>query len=198
MAAPVRHGVRLIPFGGGSNIAGCIEPTGHDGRMIGLGGMRRMDRLLQLEHDSETALFEPGVLGPALEEQLNRRRLHARPLPRFFLFSTLGGWVATRSAGMQSDRYGKIEDMVLALKHGDSQRDDRDAAVPKASNGIDINHLCIGSEETLGIITRGAAQRTPSARAQGEPTATFFPISPAAWRRSTDASAKSACPPLRA
>jgi alkyldihydroxyacetonephosphate synthase len=154
VAAAVRYGVRLIPFGGGSNIAGCLEPTQRDARMVVSVDMRRMDHLLALDAHSGTALFEAGVLGPALEEQLNRHGFTLGHFPDSFLFSTLGGWVATRSAGMQSDRYGKIEDIVLALKMVTPSGAIETRAVPKASNGIDVNHLCIGSEGTLGIITR--------------------------------------------
>jgi alkyldihydroxyacetonephosphate synthase len=150
----VRYGVRLIPFGGGSNIAGCLEPTERSEHMVVSIDMRRMDRMLELDAESETALFEAGVLGPRLEEQLNREGFTLGHFPDSFLFSTLGGWVATRSAGMQSDRYGKIEDMVLALRMVTPSGIVETRAVPKASNGIDVNHLCIGSEGTLGIITR--------------------------------------------
>jgi alkyldihydroxyacetonephosphate synthase len=73
--------------------------------------------------------------------------------PDSFLHSTLGGWIATRSAGMQSDRYGKIEDMVLAVRMVTPEGVLTTRAVPKSSNGIDVNHLCIGSEGTLGVIT---------------------------------------------
>ena len=154
VAVAVSHGARLVPFGGGSNIAGCLEPAGCEGRMVVSVDMRRMSRLLSLDAHSETALFEAGVLGPSLEEQLNRQGFTLGHFPDSFLFSTLGGWVATRSAGMQSDRYGKIEDIVLALKMATPSGAIETRAVPKSSNGIDVNHLCMGSEGTLGIITQ--------------------------------------------
>jgi len=73
--------------------------------------------------------------------------------PDSFLHSTLGGWIATRSAGMQSDKYGKIEDMVIAVRMVTPEGVLQTRIVPKSSNGIDVNHLCIGSEGTLGVIT---------------------------------------------
>jgi len=149
----VRRQVRIIPFGGGSNIAGCLEPTRRDNRMVVSVDMRSMDRVLALDAESETALFEAGALGPRLEEQLNREGFTLGHFPDSFPFSTLGGWVATRSAGMQSDRYGKIEDIVLAIKMVTPAGMIETRAVPRASNGIDVNRLCIGSEGTLGIIT---------------------------------------------
>jgi alkyldihydroxyacetonephosphate synthase len=115
--------------------------------------MRRMNRLLALDRDSETARFQAGVLGPQLERELNGHGYTLGHFPDSFLFSTLGGWVATRSAGMQSDRYGKIEDMVLAVRMVTPAGTIETRQVPKASNGIDVRGFCIGSEGTLGIIT---------------------------------------------
>lgn len=148
-----RHSVVVVPFGGGSNIAGCLELSSRDDRMVVSVDMRRMERLLHLDEQSETARFQAGVLGPRLEEQLHSRGFTLGHFPDSFRFSTLGGWVATRSAGMQSDRYGKIEDIVIALRMVTPSGTIETLAVPKASNGIDVNHLCIGSEGTLGIIT---------------------------------------------
>ena len=147
------HGAVLIPFGGGSNIAGCLEPTKDAGRTAVSVDLRLMNRLLHLDPESGTARFEAGVLGPDLEDRLNRDGWTLGHFPDSFRFSTLGGWVATRSAGMQSDRYGKIEDMVLAIRMASPAGTLETRAVPKASNGIDVNHLCIGSEGTMGIIT---------------------------------------------
>ena len=154
--AAVRYGVGVVPFGGGTNIAGCLEPVGAPRRMTVSVDMRRMNRLLHLDAESETARFQAGVLGPHLEAQLKSSGFTLGHFPDSFRYSTLGGWVATRSAGMQSDRYGKIEDIVLALKMVTPCGTIETLAVPRASSGIDVNRLCIGSEGTLGIITEVA------------------------------------------
>ncbi len=151
--AAVRHGVGIVPFGGGTNIAGCLEPLDTASRMNVSVDMRRMNRLLALDTESGTACFEAGVLGPDLEDQLGRSGFTLGHFPDSFRYSTLGGWVATRSAGMQSDRYGKIEDIVLSLKMVTPAGWIETLTVPRASSGIDVNRLCIGSEGTLGIIT---------------------------------------------
>ena len=147
------HRVILIPFGGGSNIAGCIELTRTTDRTVVSVDLRLMNKLLELDEESGTARFEAGVMGPDLETSLNRAGFTLGHFPDSFLFSTLGGWVATRSAGMQSDRYGKIEDMVISIRMASPAGTIETRSVPKASNGIDVKHLCIGSEGTLGIIT---------------------------------------------
>ena len=147
------HGVVLVPFGGGSNIAGCLVPSDRGGRMVVSLDMCRMHRVLEVDRYSLTARIQPGVYGQHLEDQLAEHGVTLGHFPDSFLHSTLGGWVATRSAGMQSDIYGKIEDMVISLRMVTPSGTIITRTVPKSSNGIDIKHLCIGSEGILGVIT---------------------------------------------
>src|SRR5271166_994581 len=158
--AAAQHDVVVIPFGGGSNIAGCLERT-ETRRMVVSLDMRRMRRVLAVDMESCTARIEAGVFGPDLEEQLQSYGLTLGHFPDSFLHSTLGGWIATRSAGMQSDKYGKIEDMVIALRMVTPLGVLATRTVPKSSNGIDVNHLCIGSEGTLGVITEATMRVHP-------------------------------------
>ena len=152
LRAAAERGIVLIPFGGGSNIAGCLERMDSRRMCVSL-DMRRMRRVLAVDRRSCTAQIEAGVFGPDLEQQLSGHGMTLGHFPDSFLHSTLGGWIATRSAGMQSDKYGKIEDMVVALRMVTPEGVLQTRVVPKASNGIDINHICIGSEGTLGVIT---------------------------------------------
>jgi alkyldihydroxyacetonephosphate synthase len=158
--AAAHHEVAIIPFGGGSNIAGCLERS-ETRRMVVSLDMRRMRRVLEVDAESCTARLEAGVFGPDLEEQLQGYGLTLGHFPDSFLHSTLGGWIATRSAGMQSDKYGKIEDMVVSLRMVTPMGVLATRAVPKSSNGIDVNHLCIGSEGTLGVITEATMRVHP-------------------------------------
>src|SRR5580692_9434875 len=160
LRAAARHDVVVIPFGGGSNIAGCLERS-ESRRMVVSLDMRRMRRVLAVDTESFTARIEAGAFGPDLEEQLNGYGLTLGHFPDSFLHSTLGGWIATRSAGMQSDKYGKIEDMVIALRMVTPAGVLATRTVPKSSNGIDVNHLCIGSEGTLGVITEATMRVHP-------------------------------------
>jgi alkyldihydroxyacetonephosphate synthase len=163
--AAAEHDVVVIPFGGGSNIAGCLERS-ESHRMVVSLDMRRMRRVLAVDRESLTARIEAGVFGPDLEEQLSGSGLTLGHFPDSFLHSTLGGWIATRSAGMQSDKYGKIEDMVIALRMVTPAGVLATRTVPKSSNGIDVNHLCIGSEGTLGVITEATMQVHPRAESR--------------------------------
>lgn len=161
------HEVVLIPFGGGSNIAGCLESKDVHGRMIVSLDMGRMNRVLEVDSQSLVARLQPGALGDDMEAQLQSHGVTLGHFPDSFLHSTLGGWIATRSAGMQSDKYGKIEDMVVSLRMVTPSGTIVTRTVPKCSNGIDVNHLCIGSEGILGVITEATMRvhRLPERKA---------------------------------
>lgn len=143
----------VIPFGGGSNIVGSVEVLNKNNRMAITLDMRCMNKVLAVDKQSLTARIQAGAMGPMMEKQLNELGVTLGHFPDSFEFSTIGGWVATRSAGMKSDSYGKIEDMVLSMRMVTPNGTIVTKSVPKASNGIDINHICIGSEGILGVIT---------------------------------------------
>ncbi len=160
LRAAARHDVMIIPFGGGSNISGCLERM-ENRRMAASLDMRRMRRVLAVDAESFTARVEAGAFGPDLEQQLAAHGMTLGHFPDSFLHSTLGGWIATRSAGMQSDKYGKIEDMVISLRMVTPDGVLATRTVPKSANGIDVNHICIGSEGTLGVITEATMRVHP-------------------------------------
>lgn len=153
LEAAHRDGVVLVPFGGGSNVAGCVELHRSEQRMVVTVNMRLMSRVFEIDNLSQTARVQSGILGPALETALNAEKMTLGHFPDSFNYSTVGGWAATRSSGMLSDGYGNIEDMVLSLRMATPTGMVATRPVPRASNGPDINGLCIGSEGTLGIIT---------------------------------------------
>jgi alkyldihydroxyacetonephosphate synthase len=151
--AAARHNVVVVPFGGGSNVAGCLEVQHRDGRMVATVNLRQFNRVLAIDKMSGTARVQAGILGPDLEQALAAEGLTLGHFPDSFPYSTLGGWVATRSSGMLSDTYGNIEDMVLSLRMVTPSGVIATRDVPHASNGPDAKRLCFGSEGTLGIIT---------------------------------------------
>lgn len=153
LAAADQHGVVIIAFGGGTNVAGCLEVHRPDPRMVCTVNMRRMNRVLDVDPVSRIARVQAGILGPDLERALAGHGLMLGHVPDSFPYSTLGGWAASRSAGMFSDGYGNIEDMVLSLRVATPSGLIRTLDVPRASSGPDANRICIGSEGTLGIIT---------------------------------------------
>jgi alkyldihydroxyacetonephosphate synthase len=143
----------LIAFGGGTNIVGALEFRDSPQKTRVTIATRSMNRLLSLDERSNIARFQAGASGPEIEKLLNERGYTLGHFPDSFEFSTLGGWIATRSAGMQSDRYGRIEDMVRSLKVVTLFGTFESRLLPATSAGPDIQKLFIGSEGTMGIIT---------------------------------------------
>ena len=111
---------------------------------------------------SATATIEAGILGPALEAQLNARGFTLGHFPQSFQFSSLGGWIATRSGGQKSTLYGKIEERVQSLRLAFPGGDLATRDVPAAAAGPDLNQLIVGSEGILGVITQATMRLAPS------------------------------------
>ncbi len=146
--------VAVIPFAGGSSVVGGVEPV----KTRLLKGavaldLRRMNRVLEVDPVSLTAAVEAGISGPELEADLNRRGFTLGHFPQSFQFSVLGGWIATRSAGQYSTKYGKIEDMVEGLTLISPSGRFETKAIPASASGPDLKQLLIGSEGIFGIIT---------------------------------------------
>ncbi|MEU1621211.1 FAD-binding oxidoreductase [Streptomyces sp. NPDC005722] len=156
----------IIPFGGGSNIAGSLEPHAGESRVVVSLDLGRLNRVLEIDADSGLARVQAGALGPDLESQLNRQGWTMGHFPDSFTHSTLGGWVATRSSGMQSDKYGDIADIVKGLRVVRAGGVLVIRAVPSASTGPSVREMVVGSEGRLGVITEVTAQihRLPEAR----------------------------------
>jgi len=153
--------VQLIAFGGGTNIVGGVEFSQNFTGMAVTVSLRRMNRVLHIDETSLVATIEAGILGPQLEATLNEAGYSLGHFPDSFEYSTLGGWLATRSAGMQSDRWGKIEDMVVSLTMVSPGGTLRTPAVPRAAAGPDLNQVVVGSEGVLGIITEATMRIHP-------------------------------------
>ena len=148
----VERKIALIPFGGGSSVVGGVEPRGD--RITVTLDLSRMNRLLALDPLSQTAVFQAGILGPDLERALNSRGFTLGHLPQSFEFSTLGGWIATRGAGLASTKYGKIEEMTVSVSVATPRGLVETRTVPATAAGPSVLHLMLGSEGTLGVITR--------------------------------------------
>lgn len=161
VSAASASGVKLIAFGGGTNIVGGVEVTPATRGTVATVSLRRMNRVLGIDESSLIATIEAGALGPELEASLNAAGYTLGHFPDSFEFSTLGGWLATRSAGMQSDRWGKIEDMVVSLTLVTPSGTLRTPTTPKASTGPDLNQVVVGSEGILGIITEATMRIHP-------------------------------------
>lgn len=156
----------LIPFGGGSNIAGSLQPPEDEQRPVVSVDMGRMNRVLEIDEESGLARIQAGALGPDLEEQLNRTGWTLGHFPDSFTHSTLGGWIATRSSGMQSDKYGDIADITRGLRMVMPGQVLVLRPLPSTSTGPSVREMVLGSEGRLGVITEVTAQvhRLPEER----------------------------------
>ncbi|GAA4267168.1 FAD-binding oxidoreductase [Frondihabitans peucedani] len=166
VAAAVEYDLVLIPFGGGSNIVGSLEPMPDEERMVVSLDMGRLDRVLDIDEDGRVARIQAGAQGPDIEEQLNAKGWTMGHFPDSFTHSTLGGWVATRSSGMQSDKFGDIADMTKGLRMVRPDGVVVIRAVPSASTGPSLREMILGSEGRLGVITEVTVQvhRIPEQR----------------------------------
>jgi alkyldihydroxyacetonephosphate synthase len=159
--------VQVIPYGGGSSVVGGLDVVRKPGQRVVSMDMGLMGRLLKLDETSSTATFEAGASGPDLESQLSAHGFTLGHFPQSFEYSTLGGWIATRSAGSSSGIYGNIEDMVLSLRVATPLGMLESITVPRSAAGPDLRELFIGSEGLLGVITQATlvVHRVPSTRA---------------------------------
>jgi alkyldihydroxyacetonephosphate synthase len=156
----------VIPFGGGTNISGSLEAPEDEVRTVISVDLGRMDAVLEIDAESGLARVQPGVFGPRLEEQLNARGWTLGHFPDSFTHSTLGGWIATRSSGMQSDKYGDVADLTRGLRVATPAGMLVTRPIPHTSTGPSVREMVLGSEGRLGIITEATVHvhRVPEVR----------------------------------
>ena len=112
-----QDGAAAIPFGGGSSVVGGVEPdVGPGYRGTVSVDLQNLRGVLEIDHDSRAARIAAGTLGPALEAQLKPHDLTLRHFPQSFEFSTLGGWIATRSGGHFATLHTRIDEFVEAVR----------------------------------------------------------------------------------
>ncbi|MCB1677175.1 MAG: FAD-binding oxidoreductase [Halioglobus sp.] len=161
-------GAAVIPFGGGTSVCGGVEPdVGGDYSAVISVDMQYLNRVLEVDRTSRAALIEGGALGPELEAALKPHGLTLRHFPQSFQFSTLGGWIATRAGGHFATHYTHIDDLVESVRMLTPQGVMESRRLPGSGAGPAPDRLMIGSEGTLGFITRSwvRVQDRPTFRA---------------------------------
>ena len=160
--AAKKHGVSLIPYGGGTNVTDALRCDTREQRTIASVDMRRMNRILWIDRTNMMACIEAGAVGRNIMRELEKYGVTMGHEPDSVEFSTLGGWIATNASGMKKNRYGNIEDLVLDVGVVTaSGKLERTSASPRESVGLDLRRLIFGSEGILGIITAAVVKIFP-------------------------------------
>ena len=173
-----RHGVCIIPYGGGTNVTEALRcPSDKDGelRMVVSVDTRRMDKITWIDPVNRLAQVEAGAVGSNIMAALAERGFTIGHEPDSCEFSTLGGWIATNASGMKKNRYGNIEDIVLDMRvvtptgavltkgqdDGNRERGRESSIHPRESTGSDPLRYIFGSEGTLGIVVSAVVKLCP-------------------------------------
>ena len=165
--AAVRHDVCLIPYGGGTNVTGALRCPSTESRTIVSVDLERMNRILWIDPINRMAQIQAGAVGRQLAAQLAEHGFTMGHEPDSIEFSTLGGWIATNASGMKKNKYGNIEDLVLAVDVVTAMGELRRTSVPpRESIGPDLRRSIFGSEGNLGIITSATIKIFPLPKVQ--------------------------------
>ena len=161
----------IVPFGAGSSVVGGVEPKidGVSHKAAVTLDLRRLDRVVEIDHLSRAARIQAGAFGPALEAQLRPHGLTLRHFPQSYEYSTLGGWIATRSGGHFASLYTHIDDLVESIRMVTPKGVIETRRLPGSGAGPSPDRLLIGSEGILGVITEAwmRLQHRPRFRAGG-------------------------------
>jgi alkyldihydroxyacetonephosphate synthase len=150
-------GAEVIPYGGGTSVVGHINPRASGAPVLTV-DLSRQAALVHLDGPGRLATFGAGIAGPKIEESLRPRGLTLGHFPQSFAYSTLGGWIATRSSGQQALRYGRIEQLFVG-GHVESPAGPLELpGFPASAAGPDVREWVLGSEGRLGIITRATVR----------------------------------------
>jgi alkyldihydroxyacetonephosphate synthase len=152
LAACSREHIAVVPFGGGTSVVGGVEPLreGFD-RLVSLDLTALRD--VEVDEPSRTAVLGPGLRGPEAERALGDRGYTIGHFPQSFLYATIGGFAATRSAGQASSGYGRFDELVTEVEMLTPRGSISTLKTPHTAAGPALRELIVGSEGTLGVIS---------------------------------------------
>ncbi|HLG20124.1 MAG TPA: FAD-linked oxidase C-terminal domain-containing protein [Bdellovibrionota bacterium] len=157
-----RHHVPIVPQGARTGLSGAAVPS--EGSFVV--SLERMNRILEIDEENGVAVTEPGVITGDLRRAVEQRGLFYPPIPASVDICTIGGNIATNAGGLCAVKYGVTREYVLGLEvvlpSGDViQTGGRFA---KNSTGYNLTQLLVGSEGTLGIVTKIILRLVPLPR----------------------------------
>ena len=148
-----KRAIAVVPFGGGTSVVGGVAPLRGDMGSVIMLDTGRLRGVPAVDQVSRVARLQAGLRGPEVEHALRRHGLTLGHFPQSFEYSTVGGWVATRSAGQASSGYGRIDDLVRGLQMASPAGDLGLQSRPASAAGPDLRELVLGSEGAFGLIT---------------------------------------------
>lgn len=142
------RGYGAIIFGGGTSVSGSLL-VGKQEKVVSID-----TRSLQgVRFGPNYVTFGSGWTGIDAEKLVNKYGYTIGNFPESFPHSTLGGWVATKATGQESNQYGGIENMILAVKLVTSSGELQDVILPRRSSGLDVSEIALGSDGRNGLLT---------------------------------------------
>ena len=155
-----RNGAVIIPYGGGTSVVGHLTVS-EDKRPVISISLRRFNRMISFDPYTRLATFEAGISGPEIESHLNPKGFTLGHFPQSFEFSTLGGWVVTRSSGQKSLKYGGIDRLFVGGQVLTPKGKIDMFPFPASAAGPDLKHMVMGSEARLGLLTHVTVKISP-------------------------------------
>ncbi|RCU46273.1 FAD-binding oxidoreductase [Haloplanus salinus] len=152
MRAATEHGVPVTPYAAGTSLEGNAIPI--DGGITL--DMTRMDAVLDVRPDDLQVDIQPGILGDDVNEAVAKHGLFLPSMPASGKISTIGGMLANDASGMKTVKYGEVSDWVLGMEVvlPTGEVITTGSRAVKTSSGYDLGDVVVGSEGTLGVITR--------------------------------------------
>ncbi|MDC8785163.1 FAD-binding oxidoreductase [Roseateles koreensis] len=155
-----QHDWVVIPFAGGTSVSGHLDCPLSERPVLSI-NLTRLCQLLHLDTKSQLATLGAGTPGPQIEALLRAQGYTLGHFPQSFEYSTVGGWVVTRSSGQQSLRYGRIEQLFAGGRMETPAGRLDIPTLPAASAGPDLRELVLGSEGRFGILTEACVRVSP-------------------------------------
>ncbi|NMA20279.1 MAG: FAD-binding oxidoreductase [Lentisphaerae bacterium] len=158
-----QYKIPVTTWGGGSGSQGGALPV-YGGIIL---DTKRMNKVLKIDEQSLSVTCEAGIIACHLEWEVNKAGYSTMHLPASIACATIGGFLAHRGTGVLSTKWGKIEDMVMSLEVVTPTGDIiQTLPVPRHASGPDLTMLFLGSEGTLGVITKVTMKIHPQPEAR--------------------------------
>lgn len=152
LAAANERGVPVTPYAAGTSLEGNAVPA-FEGISLDL---TRMDAVLDVRPDDFQIDVQPGLIGTAVDEAVERHGMFFPPMPSSANISTVGGMIVNDASGQQTVKYGEVSDWLLELEvvTAEGKVTTCGSKAAKTSAGYNLKDLVVGSEGTLGVVTR--------------------------------------------